>query len=159
MGLRRATQLGMTISLRDPPLEGVQQARAAYYCRTDDECLCTASGGEIHQRLPIRYGASREIAVRSQRLGQMNMNMPQTDQVHRTPEGRSARADYEASTFEDELSRRLHEIDLALWVTRLHVHSNLRWLDREDPDVEAAKRTAAKLVENLNHLENLIRRL
>lgn len=53
----------------------------------------------------------------------------------------------------------LHEINLAVWVAMLRAHSNLRWLERDCPDVEAARRSAARLVENLDQLGKLIGRL
>ncbi|MEZ2131910.1 MULTISPECIES: hypothetical protein [unclassified Sinorhizobium] len=93
------------------------------------------------------------------------MNMYQTEHDH-SPDRRSAvRASDETSAHEaPEVHRvvradELHEISLALWVAMLRAHSNLRWLERESPDVEAARRSAANLVENLDQLGKLIGRL
>lgn len=92
------------------------------------------------------------------------MNMYQTEHDD-SPARRSARAADETSAHEVPEDHRvvgadeLHEINLAVWVAMLRAHSNLRWLERECPDVEAARRSAASLVENLDQLGKLIRRL
>ncbi|MDI7865030.1 hypothetical protein MRS76_24235 [Rhizobiaceae bacterium n13] len=57
------------------------------------------------------------------------------------------------------ISHEMHLVNLCLTAVALRIHANLRWLDREDPNIAEARRTSAKLVEHINHLETLIAKL
>ena len=93
------------------------------------------------------------------------MNMFQTEHDHSPARRNAVPAADEPSAYETPEVHRfvradeLHEINLALWVALLRAHSNLRWLERDRPDVEAARRTAARLVESLDQVGKLISRL
>lgn len=58
----------------------------------------------------------------------------------------------------DGLLLELPEVDLCLTVLSLRAHANLQWFDGEDLDFEAARRTAAQLVDPIGELQNLIAR-
>lgn len=89
------------------------------------------------------------------------MNMYQTEHDHSPARRCAVRAADETAPEVHRFVRadELHEINLAVWVALLRAHSNLRWLERECPDIEAARRTAARLVENLDQVGKLISRL
>jgi hypothetical protein len=47
----------------------------------------------------------------------------------------------------------------ALTAIKVDLHTNLRWLSKETPDVQAALRTSERLVEHVERLEQLLRSL
>ncbi|MBD9573618.1 hypothetical protein ACI2KT_33920 [Ensifer adhaerens] len=59
----------------------------------------------------------------------------------------------------EDLEAKLREMRIVVSVVALGVHSNLRWLSRDEPDIEAARCTSAKLVEQINRLEYLLKEL
>lgn len=50
----------------------------------------------------------------------------------------------------------LHELVNALTAVGLGINTSLLWLEREEPDVEAAKRTARKLIVDFSRMERLV---
>ncbi|WJH41500.1 hypothetical protein N7E02_14135 [Aliirhizobium terrae] len=50
----------------------------------------------------------------------------------------------------------LHDLINALTAVGLGINANFIWLDREQPDVDAAKRTSKKLIEDFCRLERLL---
>jgi hypothetical protein len=52
-----------------------------------------------------------------------------------------------------------HSDDIAetMYILKLGLRTNLRWLERDDPNVDAAVRTSTRMCEYLEKLETLIR--
>jgi len=50
----------------------------------------------------------------------------------------------------------IHDLINAITAVGLGINANLLWLDRENPDVEAARRTAKKLIDDFARMERLV---
>ncbi|KQV78129.1 hypothetical protein [Rhizobium sp. Root1220] len=57
------------------------------------------------------------------------------------------------------MSSELHNVNLCLTSLSLRIHANVRWFDKDDFDVTAARRTAGRLVASIDELQTLIARL